>query len=49
MNRKVWKSTNFVLTAWKLGTKKDTTYCMLKIPSRQIKIICQSLADANDY
>ena len=44
----VWESTNSILTAWKLGTRKDTSHCVMSIPPRQIEIICQSLAVANE-
>ena len=44
----VWESTNFVLTAWKSTTRKETTHCVLRIPPRQIEIIRQSLANANE-
>ena len=43
-----WESTNSILTTWKSATRKDTIRCVLKIPPRQIEIICQSLANAND-
>ena len=40
----VWESTNSILTAWKLGTRKDTSHCvMTSIPPQQIEIIRQSL------
>ena len=42
-----WESTDSILTAWKSATRKDTIHCLLKIPPRQIEIICQSLANAN--
>ena len=45
----VWESTNFILTTCKSAIRKDTTYCVLRIPPRQIKIIRQSLANANEY
>ena len=35
-----WESTNSILTTWKSATEKDTTHCVLKIPPRQIEIIC---------
>ena len=44
----VWESTNSVLTAWKSTTRKETTHCVLRIPPRQIEIIRQSLANANE-
>ena len=44
----VWESTNSILTAWKSATKKDTTQCVLKIPPRQVEIIRQSLANAQE-
>ena len=44
----VWESTNSILTAWKSGTQKDTSHCVMSIPPRQIEIICQSLAAANE-
>ena len=44
----VWESTNSVLTAWKSTTRKKTTHCVLRIPPRQIEIIRQSLANANE-
>ena len=44
----VWESTNSILTIWKSTTRTDTTHYMLRIPPRQIEIICQSLANANE-
>ena len=44
----IWESTNSILTAWKSATRKDTIHCVLKFPPRQIEIIRQSLANAND-
>ena len=44
----VWESTNSVLTAWKSTTRKETTHCVLRILPRQIEIIRQSLANANE-
>ena len=44
----VWESTNSVLTTWKSTTRKETTHCVLRIPPRQIEIIRQSLANANE-
>ena len=43
----VWESTNSILAAWKLGTRKDNSHYVMSIPPRQIEIIRQSLAAAN--
>ena len=44
----IWESTNSVLTTWKSTTRKETTHCVLRILPRQIEIIHQSLANANE-
>ena len=47
-NEEVWESTNSILTAWKLGTRKDTSHCVMSIPPQQIQIIHQSLVAVNE-
>ena len=44
----VWESTNSILTAWKSGTKKNTSHYVMTIPPRQIEIIRQSLVASNE-
>ena len=44
----VWESTNSILTAWKSGSRKDTSHYVMSIPPWQIEIIRQSLAAANE-
>ena len=39
---------NSIFTAWKSGTKKDTLHYVMSILPRQIEIIRQSLAVANE-